>query len=179
VVLCVGYLGEKIEDAVRDGSQFGLDIRCSYDEAPGTAAALRTALPLLDDEFLVLYGDTYLRIDYSDVADAFRSASLQALMTVLPWPTGGNALYEDGLVRRYEKAAPDPALRWIDYGLGAFRAEAVAASRHSELPELQHDLAERGLLAGYPAHERFYEIGTEQALRETDAFLRSLTGGPA
>jgi NDP-sugar pyrophosphorylase family protein len=179
VVLCVGYLGEQFEAAVGTGSPFALDVRYSHDEEPGTASALRGALPLLGDEFLVLYGDTYLRIDYADVARTLRSGGLPALMTVLSWPQGGNALYENGLVRRYDKRGHDPALRWIDYGLGAFRAEALATSSHAELPQLQHELAEQGLLAGYPAAERFYEIGTEQALRETDAFLRGISDGPS
>ena len=172
VVLCVGYLGERIEAAVGDGSAFGLEVACSYDERPGTAAALRRALPLLGEAFLVVYGDTYLRIDYADVERAFRASGLPALMTVLPWQ-GGNALYADGLVSRYEKGSPDPALRWIDYGLGAFRAEVLTETTAADLAELQHQLAARGLLAGYPAVERFFEIGTEAALRETDALLRA------
>jgi NDP-sugar pyrophosphorylase family protein len=35
-------------------------------------------------------------------------------------------------------------------------------------------LAERGQLAGYEATERFYEIGTPSALRETEEFLQRL-----
>lgn len=172
VVICVGYLGERIEAAVGDGSTVELEVACSFDEQPGTAAALRTALPLLGEAFLVVYGDTYLRIDYADVQRAFRGSGLPALMTVFPWE-GGNALYADGIVSRYEKESGDPALRWVDYGLAAYRAEALAGTTTADLAQVQHDLAVQGLLAGYPARERFFEIGTEEALRETDAFLRA------
>src|SRR5437016_3641690 len=61
VVLCVGYLGEKIHDAVGDGSAFGLSVRYSQDwpDLLGTGGALRKALPLLGRRFLILYGDSY------------------------------------------------------------------------------------------------------------------------
>ncbi len=52
------------------GRRFGLSIAYS-DEGPepiGTAGALRRALPLLGERFLVMYGDTYLRVDYAEVA---------------------------------------------------------------------------------------------------------------
>ena len=43
-------------------------------ELTGTAGAVRGALEHLGDEFLVLYGDTYLRIDYRAVQAARRAS---------------------------------------------------------------------------------------------------------
>ena len=179
IVLCVAYLGELIEDAVGDGSALGLELSYSYDgpDLAGTAGAVRRALPALGDEFLVLYGDTYLRIDYLDVQRAFRESGLPALMTVLRndgrWDTS-NALFEDGRVKRYDKRNPTPDMRWIDYGLGMVRREVLEESDAPDLAEVYTELAERGKLAGYEATERFYEIGTPDSLLEADAFLRSL-----
>jgi NDP-sugar pyrophosphorylase family protein len=180
IVLCVGHLGEQIEAAVGDGHAFGLEVAYAYDRPglAGTAGAVRGALPLLGEEFLVLYGDTYLRIDYRAVQDAFRRSGLPALMTVLRnegrWDTS-NAVFARGLVVRYDKHDPTPEMRWIDYGLGVFSADALSHAPHADdLSEVYRWLAERGLLAGYEAQERFYEIGTPQALRETDAFLRAM-----
>jgi NDP-sugar pyrophosphorylase family protein len=172
VVLCVGYLAEQFEE-ILESVDVGLDVVCSHDEEPGTAAALRHALPLLGDEFLVLYGDAYLRIDYGDVARARQTSGLPALMTVLPWQEG-NAEVRDGRVVRYEKEGGD-GLDWMDYGVQAFAAEALELSSMRDLTELQSTLAATGALAAYEASERFYEIGTPAALRETDAFLRSLS----
>lgn len=177
VVLCVGYLGEQIEAAVGDGRELGLEVAYAHDspDLDGTAGALRGALELLGAEFLVLYGDTYLRIDYAAVERAFRDSGLLALMTVLRnegrWDSS-NALYADGRVLRYDKGDPTPDMQWIDYGLGALRAEALeVAPAESDLAGLYTELAARGLLAGYEAGERFYEIGTPEGLRETTAFL--------
>jgi N-acetyl-alpha-D-muramate 1-phosphate uridylyltransferase len=170
VVLCVGYLAERFEEMLAT-VDVSLDVVCSRDKEPGTASALRHALPLLGEEFLVLYGDAYLRIDYAAVAAARRTSGLPALMTVLPWQ-GGNAEVRADRVVRYDKAG-GAGLDWIDYGLQALTGEALAASADAELTALQSTLAADGALAAFEASERFYEIGTPDALREVDAFLRS------
>ena len=61
ILLLVGYLGDKIEAYFKNGSGLGLNIQYSYEKAPlGTAGALRNANDKLEDEFLLLYGDSYL-----------------------------------------------------------------------------------------------------------------------
>lgn len=178
VVLCVGYLGERIEARLGDGSAFGLELRYRYDPPAlaGTAGAVRAALPDLGDRFLVLYGDTYLRIDYGAVDRAQAASGQPALMTVLrnegQWDAS-NALYRDGAVVAYDKAAPTPEMHWIDYGLGVLTPEALAvAPEEADLAGVYRELSRRGELAGYEATERFYEIGTPDALAEADAFMR-------
>ena len=179
IVLCVGYLGELIEARIGD-RLCGMRIRYSFDapELDGTLGALRRALPLLGERFLVLYGDSYLRIDYGAVARAWAASGLPAVMTVLRndgrWDTS-NAIFRDGLVARYDKRRPTPEMRWIDYGLGGLRAEALAraAAQERDLAALYERLAERGELLGFEARERFYEIGTPRALTETSRFLRT------
>jgi len=179
VVLCVGYRGEQIEAAI--GAPFGLDVRYVHDppQLAGTAGAVRGALPLLGKRFLVLYGDTYLRIDYADVDRAFAASDALGLMTVLRnegrWDTS-NAHFDGRLVVRYDKAAPTPDMAWIDYGLGALRAEALTFGG-DDLADVYSKLAARGQLVGYAATERFYEIGTPESLAETSAFLASLRPG--
>src|SRR5664279_3794592 len=61
VVICVGHLGEMIEQEM-GSTRFGLEIRYSYDgpHLDGTLGAIRRARPFLQNRFLVLYGDTYL-----------------------------------------------------------------------------------------------------------------------
>jgi NDP-sugar pyrophosphorylase family protein len=187
VVLCVGYRGERIVERIGE-ERFGLRIAYSFDipGLDGTLGAVRRALPLLGERFLVLYGDTYLRIDYAAVDRAWRRSGLSALMTVLRndgrWDAS-NAVYRHGRVVAYDKRAPTSAMRWIDYGLGGLRACVVEAvpARERDLATLYGQLARRGELCGVAAKKRFYEIGTPAALAETDAFLRadSTEGGDA
>jgi NDP-sugar pyrophosphorylase family protein len=180
VVLCVGYLGSQIQDAVGDGSAFGLDVHYSEDGPIqiGTAGAVRKALPLLGERFLVLYGDTYLRIDYADVDRHAAACGQPALMTVLRndgrWDTS-NAEFADGRVR-YDKFVPDPSMRYIDYGLSVLTRDALELTdpSASDLATVFTQLSAAGRLAGYEATERFYEIGTPAALAEAAAFLADL-----
>jgi NDP-sugar pyrophosphorylase family protein len=182
VVLCVGYLGEQIEQRI-GGERFGMRIEYSYDapELDGTLGAVRRALQLLPDRFLVLYGDTYLRLDYRAAADTWRRSGLPGLMTVLrnegQWDTS-NVVYEAGRVLAYNKAAPAAGMHWIDYGLGGLDVKSLelVAPTESDLASLYHRLAEQGQLCGYEVSERFYEIGTPESLAETERFLRSYRG---
>jgi NDP-sugar pyrophosphorylase family protein len=182
VVLCVGHMGDRIEAALGDGSRLGVSIVYAYDPPglAGTAGAVRAALPLLGGEFLVMYGDTYLRVDYGHVVAARRRAGTPALMTVLRnddrWEPS-NVVYARGMVAAYDKRSPPPGARWIDYGLMAMTPEAVDGTGPPDLSDVQRDLAARGLMAGYPVRRRFYDIGTPEALASTDRFLRRRAAG--
>jgi NDP-sugar pyrophosphorylase family protein len=180
-VLCLGYLGEQVAAVVGDGRALGLEVACSYDgdRLLGTGGALRAALPLLGDRFLVLYGDSWLDCDYAAVAGAFVASGRLGLMTV--FRNGGrwdesNVVFRDGRIVRYEKGVRDPEMEHIDYGLGALRAEALApypAGEPLDLAAVYRDLLGRGELAGYEVAERFYEIGSPRGLEETRRHLEA------
>jgi len=178
VVFCVGFRGELFEQVLGDGSRFDLDLRYCFDgpELAGTGGAVRGALPLLGESFLVLYGDTFLRIDYRAVADAFVTAARPGLMTVLRDREGVlpcNARVEGDRVAAYDKETPPEGAEWIDYGLSVYRAEVFGAGSPGDLAHIQRDLAAAGALTAYEAEHRYYEIGTPEALRETEEFLLS------
>jgi NDP-sugar pyrophosphorylase family protein len=176
VVLCVGYLGELIERRI-GAERCGIALSYSYDGPSliGTLGAVRQAAPLLGERFLVLYGDTYLRINYGSAARAWADSRLPAMMTVLRnegrWDAS-NASF-DGRMVRYDKRHPDPSMEWIDYGLGGLTADVLGAAgaETDDLADLYGLLAARGELFGYAATERFYEIGTPESLSEAGRFL--------
>ncbi len=179
VVLCVGHLGELIERRI-GAERFGLRIAYSFDAAAGldgTLGAIRRARRLLGERFLVLYGDTYLRLDYRAAVNAWRVSGLPAMMTVLRnegrWDAS-NAVFAKDRVQAYDKRAPRAQMRFIDYGLAGLEQAALdlLPPQTSDLADLFHQLADAGLLFGFEATERFFEIGTPAALAQTDAFLR-------
>jgi NDP-sugar pyrophosphorylase family protein len=179
VVVCVGHRGEMIESEI-GASRFGMRVRYSYDGPglDGTLGAIRRALALLPERFLVLYGDTYLRVDFAAASRAWLDSGLPALMVVLRnqgrWDAS-NARYQEGRVVAYDKRAPTAQMDWIDYGLGGLCAGALGGVSEfdRDLATLYNQLARQGQLCGYPATERFYEIGTPGALAETEGFLRA------
>jgi NDP-sugar pyrophosphorylase family protein len=186
VVMCVGYRGELIESEIGH-KRWGIDLRYSYDspQLDGTLGAIRRALPMLGDHFLVLYGDTFLRIDYLDFASAWIASGLPGAMAILRnddrWDQS-NAVFKDGRVTHYDKRRHLPSMKWIDYGLGGLVRSAVELfdNTASDLSALYSTLASELKLFGYEATERFYEIGRPENLDETDRFIRSywsLSGG--
>jgi len=182
VVLCVGYLGAQIVETIGN-ERFGLRISYSHDGARslGTLGAIRRAAPLLGERFLILYGDTYLRLDYRAAAEAWSRSGLPAMMTVLRnegrWDIS-NTHFDGERIVAYDKHAPEPEMDWIDYGLGGIGPETLGSvgSEMTDLADLYHELAARGQLFGFAASERFFEIGTPAALVETRAFLSGEAG---
>lgn len=188
VVYCVGYLGSMIRNYVGDGSPWGLAVRY-VDEAEqrrGTAGAVRLAYDSggLDDDFLVLYGDSWLQVDPGEVLRDARTRDEPALMTAFRnngrWDAS-NVIFDGRRVTRYEKglSEPPPEMMWIDYGLLALSSELVGARiPHGEVCDLAplcSALADEGLLAGLEVSERFYEIGSPAGRAELDSLLSSRT----
>jgi len=180
VVLCLSYLGEQVRDSVGDGHDFGLHIDYSFDGSVllGTAGALKRALPLLGESFLVLYGDSYLPIDLRAVAVAFRLSGKAGLMTVYwnegQWDTS-NVEFAGGRILAYDKKLRTERMRHIDYGMGAFQASAfdrVPAETSWDLAVLYQDLLQAGELAAFESTHRFYEIGSFRGIEELSSYLR-------
>lgn len=149
----------------------------------GTAGALRLALDadVLEDDFLVLYGDSWLQVDPAAVLGSLRGRPEPALMTVHcnegQWDTS-NVIFDVRRVVRYAKGLHDrPAeMRWIDYGLTALcrniLAERVPPATVYDLAPVLSALAADGELAGFEVPDRFYEIGSPQGRAELESLLQ-------
>jgi len=141
----------------------------------GTAGALRLARDqgALEQKFFVLYGDSFLPVEFAPVWSAFELSGQPALMTVLRnegrWDSS-NAIYEPGRVILYDKNAA-PGMRYIDYGLSCFDRSLFDAATPSDLSALFHQLSLSGRLAGYEVHQRFYEIGSPSGLHDFEEYL--------
>jgi NDP-sugar pyrophosphorylase family protein len=184
VVICCGHLGHMIEDFVGDGARFGCRVRYSHDgpDLLGTGGAIRRALPLLCEHFWVMYGDSFLAVDFAAALAAFHNAGKAGLMTVFRnedrWDAS-NVEFVEGRIIQYIKRPQcvcPGAMKHIDYGLGLYEAQSFLEwpdGAAFDLAALQSQLVSRGEMAGFETRDRFYEIGSLAGLRETDAFLRA------
>lgn len=181
VVLCVGYLGEEIQEIIGDGSRFDLHVEYSFDgpKLVGTAGALKGALPLLLDDFLVLYGDSYLDFDYQAAWRSFQASNKLSLMTVFAnegrWENS-NVEYDGVSIISYDKQNATRQMRYVDYGLGIFKKEAfdfVPTRQPHGLAQLYQDMLRQNQLAAFEVKNRFYEIGSVSGLQETRQYLAS------
>lgn len=177
-VLCVGHLGEMIQRDYGDEA-LGIKLDYSFDGAKllGTGGAIKRALPMLGPEFFVLYGDSYLPIEYRPIAEFFHASGKLGCMTVYrnegKYDTS-NVLFADGEIKVYDKKVRLPEMRHIDYGLSLFKAAAFggySADQAFDLAEVMGKLVREKQLAGYEVKERFYEIGSPAGLAELDQLL--------
>jgi NDP-sugar pyrophosphorylase family protein len=179
VVICIGHMGAMIREYVGDGSRFGVEVAYSEDGPAlrGTAGAIRGALDLLGPRFFVVYGDSYLPCGYEAVERAFAESGKPALMTVFRnedrWDRS-NVEFAAGRILAYDKAAANPRMRHIDYGLGAFDRAAFTewAPDEADLAAVYRELLRRDALAACEVRERFYEIGSPGGLAELSGYLK-------
>jgi NDP-sugar pyrophosphorylase family protein len=184
VVYCLGFLGDDVRQFVGDGSRWGLTVAYvdEGEQLRGTGGALRLAYDngVLEDDFLVLYGDSWLQVDPAAVLTDARGRPEPALMTVYEnvgqWESS-NVIFDGSRVVRYAKGLTERPenMRWIDYGLSVLRREVVnqrmAPETVLDLAPIYTALSEEGLLAGYEVFQRFYEIGSVEGRDDLERYL--------
>jgi NDP-sugar pyrophosphorylase family protein len=179
VVYSIGHQGDRIRRYWSEEPSPIPSIRYvdEGEQLRGTAGALRLARDqgVLDESFFVMYGDSFLPVEFAPIWRAFQAGSQPSLMTVLRnegrWDRS-NVIYQPGLVIRYDKAAA-PGMQYIDYGLSCFRRDLFDNPTPADLAKLFHDLSLQGRLAGFEVHERFYEIGSPAGLRDFEQYLEA------
>jgi NDP-sugar pyrophosphorylase family protein len=176
-LLLVGYLGEQVEDYFGNGARFKASIHYAKEPQPlGTAGAIKNALTQLEPEFLLLYGDSYLPIDYREVIQKHRACKLRALMVVYD-----NSLQDTGVINnvaispnqtvaRYQKGQAAPDLRYVEAGVLCFNRDVFASLPPSRAISMEHvvypALIAAGQLGAFVTRQRFFDIGTPSRLEE-------------
>lgn len=175
IVLLTGYLSEQIEDYFGDGTGFGLSIQYSREPSPlGTAGAIRQAADKLADAFLLIYGDSYLPIQYGDVLERLADSGAAGVVTVYDnqhddtGVTNNIAVDAQGWITRYCKDQPDdPGLRYVEAGVLGLTAEVVKAIPEGKVSleqEIFPQLIAARRLRALITRQRFYDIGTPERL---------------
>ncbi len=174
-VLCVGYLRETIQAHFGDGSALGLNVRYAVEEhLLGTGGAVANARPLLQGDFLLLNGDTYLELDYGALWRFHRSHAGEdryaGAIAVVGAPDraayGSIATNAEGRILAFsEKTAEKGGAGWINggiYCLGPAIFRFIPPARPSSL---EREAIPAAIAAGfsffaYPAGGAFVDIGT-------------------
>lgn len=191
VVFAIGYLGGAVREFVRAGDSWGIRVRYSDEgnDLRGTGGALRLAYDdgLLEPDFGVLYGDSYLMAPLAATWKEFAATAPAVLMTVYRnegrWDDS-NAQLSDALVVRYEKGVVDPAgagMHHIDYGFSIIDRDQVMPRIEQgavvDLAEVYRALSAERRVRAFEVSDRFYEIGSQTGLAELEELLNRT--GPA
>lgn len=180
VVLCVGYLGEMIQDTFGDKYR---DILLEYSfDGPkliGTGGAIKKAYSKLSDTFFVLYGDSYLPVEYKPILEYFHTTNKEGLMTLFKndnlYDTS-NVVFKDNQIICYDKKNKTTDMNYIDYGLSIFNVsvfKTYPADCSFDLSQVMVNLVNNKQLAGYEVFNRFYEMGSINGLNELELYLKN------
>lgn len=181
-VFLVGYRAEMIEEYYGDGQSRGISIQYCYDgkELLGTGGAVRRAIDLLEDDFMLIYGDSYMDIDYAESVYRYergKASGARALMTVLRNNNRfdkSNVVMDGGRLALYDKHNPVPEMDYIDYGVSIYEKslfEAYEAGVKFDIANIQHELSVAGKIVAQIVTKRFYEIGSPESLAEFTSYV--------
>lgn len=85
IILCIGYLSDKIKKHFQDGNKWGMKIKYSEEKEPlGTGGAIKLAKDLIkNNDFLVLNGDSFLDIDLNRLIEFHKSSEALATLALV------------------------------------------------------------------------------------------------
>jgi len=179
IVICVGHLGNQIKNYIGNGLKYNLNVSYSddSDRLLGTGGSIKRACQILGEHFFILYGDSFLPVNFSLIEKAYFQEKKPALMTVLKnkgrWDKS-NAYFKDKCVK-YNKKKPQKNMDYIDYGLTIVRNSIFSDFPSNEvfdLADVFENLSNKSLLAGFEIYDRFYEIGSINGLNDTIEFFK-------
>ncbi|TET09961.1 MAG: nucleotidyl transferase [Candidatus Atribacteria bacterium] len=184
ILICLGYHGEKIKEFLGNGKGLNLKITYSFDGNTllGTGGAILKARNYLSDVFFVLYGDSYLDINYKKILDFFyennRLNAKLGLMTVYKNNNQfdkSNVIYKNNMVALYDKKNINAEMNYIDYGLSILKKEALnlikSESGFYDLADLLNILSKKNQLLGFEVKKRFYEIGSLKGMKDFNNYI--------
>ena len=181
ILICAGYLGEQIKEFIGDGSSLKANISYSFDGniLLGTGGAILKAKNKLSDVFFVLYGDSYLNINYENILKFFYKNNSIGLMTVFKNNNlydKSNTIFKNNIVTLYDKNNISPEMSYIDYGLSILRKDALTLINtedvYYDLADLLNILSKKKQLLGFEIKKRFYEIGSVKGIEDFNDYLK-------
>jgi bifunctional UDP-N-acetylglucosamine pyrophosphorylase/glucosamine-1-phosphate N-acetyltransferase len=125
IVLVVGYKDEIVRNYFNDGSEFGVSIEyVSQRKQLGTADALKSAIYLLEDDFIMLNGDNIVSRD--DIKKIATSDEMAIGVVRVENPQDfGVVEIEDGKVKRIIEKPEKPPSNLINAGVYRFTSDII------------------------------------------------------
>ncbi len=199
----IGYKADMIEEYYGSGEDFGVSIEYCYDgeELLGTGGAIRRAYDLLEEDFMVIYGDSFMDIDYEETVFRYFKGKEEGKRAVMTLLRNGdrfdksNVILKDGRIILYDKefgnskntgenekksividgvSYTSEDMEYIDYGVCIYEKSLFKDFEYGkkfDLAILQNRLSLDKELAAHIVNKRFYEIGSPGALSEFKQYI--------
>lgn len=184
VVLLTGYLHEKLEDYLGDGDKFGIRVKYSHGKLEDdTAVRLKNARSLLNENFLLVYGDNYWPMSLQKMTDFYESKNVLASVTVYKNTDSGSEygpeseikVSGEGMVEVYDRERKSNGLQGVIIGFYLMNKKAIdfipEGNAHIER-DLIPRLIEQGKLAAFRTDHPYYPITNIQWLKHAENFFK-------
>lgn len=177
VLILTGYKSRVISD--RYSSELSGGIRVEYSVGSiddQTGRRLLNAYSMLDDHFLLLYGDNYWPIEFEKMQRLFMNKKASALTTIFSNKKGTGeygiennvAVGTDQFVWEYDKQRQAKELNGVDIGFFILDKNVLNPTLSANISfeeEILTRLARERKLVGYVTDAQYYYITTLESLR--------------
>lgn len=186
VILIVGYLHEKIQQAIGDGSRLGIPIQYIIEQSPlGTAGGLYYLKDKIKEDFFLIFGDLLFDIDFGRFMDFHKGNHAFCSLLVHP----NSHPYDSDLVILNKKQKVIRIEQKNQKRLGSYRnlvnagiycisEQLLDGIKTGDKADLEKDIIIPGIhmgkrVFGYHTPEYVKDIGTPKRLKEAWKDLKS------
>jgi len=174
VIMALAHEGKVIEESIeKQKSKLNFPkIRYSYDgedsKLLGTGGAIRKAAGLLEKEFMIIYGDSFLFIDLKDFKSKHEEGGHPLTLSIYKNHDQGdksNVIYKDGKLLKYAKGKKTKDMEYIDYGLSYVTKDYFLKNTPEgafDFATFIHETVSKKKATPYVAKEIFHEIGSHE-----------------
>lgn len=178
IILAVGHLGDKLKEAVGNGSKYGVTITYSEESKPlGTAGALKKASVFFQNRpFIVVNGDVLTELKIAELIAFHQEDVYSATMALSTEPNTkgyGVALLRGEKIVKFLKQDRKQTTQLINAGVYVMNADVLKYIPKTGAPHLEdvfEKLSQDGKLAGFPFDGKWFEVSTpenyERAIKE-------------
>ena len=176
IVINTAWLGEKLANALGDGSQFGVQILWSHEgEGLETAGGIINALPLLGDEpFILVNGDVWTTMDFASLLDVQLGEQQAHLVLVEnpPQHLKGDFILSNGLAYTFEQEQLGEALTYS--GIAVLHPRMFAGLENGKRPlaPLLKQAMQQQQVSAEKLQGIWVDVGTPERLEQLDQQIK-------
>lgn len=176
IVINTAWLGEKLANALGDGSQFGVKILWSHEgEGLETAGGIINALPLLGDEpFILVNGDVWTTMDFASLLDV-KLGEQQAHLVLVenpPQHLKGDFILSNGLAYTFEQEQLGEALTYS--GIAVLHPRMFVGLENGKRPlaPLLKQAMQQQQVSAEKLQGIWVDVGTPERLEQLDQQIK-------
>jgi histidinol-phosphate phosphatase family domain/HAD-superfamily hydrolase, subfamily IIIA len=183
IILCIGYLGDKIVEYYGDGKKFGVNIQYVLEKVPmGTGGALNDLKNIIDEDFILLFGDIIFDLDWKRFIDFHKAQNGLGTFLVHPnsHPYDSDLMLLDDKLKikeiSYKNSRRGYYKNIVKSGIHIFKKEILNFVEEGRKQDLEKHIISKALendniIYAYKTSEYVKDMGTYERLQSVEKDL--------